>query len=573
MEYLFCDLPSIAENKENIADGCYENKWRKIDYKTKMGKGIMLVAAQDAYPEKIKLNINLKGWFRIYVCLVKMRSESYTYIKLSDDICYTGLRTAKSLVPAKWCTTEYVEEVYWKCSDLTNQQVYLARPKANFMCTSGLVWIRCEKMTEAEIKEYKDNMPKNRCVQMHFDEDSYAEDSFKCIDDYLIRLNMLEDSNTDFCSFEYSFDYDRAEVPHNMPILKHDKKWREGDIGFDAVKEEVYKKCLDFAHKQNIPLYAANRMSIANFSAPYSRESWNKKFVKENTQYYCKNRDGSIANVCSYAYDEVQQYAISNMLEMIQKGFDGISMIFHRGMYIGFDKPVIERFKCKYPDINPCTLPACDERLNGIWSDFMTEFMRRIRNSLDRYSDKRIPINVIADYGLESSKNFGVDVERWAKEKLIDSASQGDMETYEDLTDCMCDGNPDIIDMDKYSKRILDYPIIRRFFGTDPEYVCSRMNEYIKLEKEYGIKVYHVLPWVHSVDINDYEDIVTKMKENGAKRFLCWNTNHLAWDLPEWHIVSHIGNKRNKNIDIRKYYRVLSIDNSDISHFNPNWRG
>ena len=98
-------------------------------------------------------------------------------------------------------------------------------------------------------------------------------------------------------------------------------------------------------------------------------------------------------------------------------------------------------------------------------------------------------------------------------------------------------------------------------------------KKYNMIEEKYGVTVYHDLPWVNSLNVEEYENFVKLIKSNGAKKFLSWNTNHIATNLPEWHIVSSIGNHRDTDIVLRTHYRVLSLDNSCISHFNPNWRG
>jgi hypothetical protein len=148
-------------------------------------------------------------------------------------------------------------------------------------------------------------------------------------------------------------------------------------------------------------------------------------------------RNGATLKVCSYAYDEVQDYMVSQLVGFMDYGFDGVSLIFHRGAHIGFEEPVIRRFAELYPDVDPFVLPAADERLNGVWSDFMTTFMRKLRNALDAASDRHLKINVITDYTPATSKLFGLDVERWAKEHLIDQVLQTIMETFEDLDGCL----------------------------------------------------------------------------------------------------------------------------------------
>ena len=568
---LFCNLPEIAGNKEIISQKCEQGKWRSMEYRTKLGQGQLLAAAEDVYPEPVILNLNLKGWFKLYISLFDMDSTNYVFVKLSGDEEYTPVRQNRNGNPKNWIYSEYMEEIYWKCADMTNQQVILAKPEANFLSVSGLAWIRCEEMTEEEIENYKGSLNKeNKCVQMHMDVDSFIEDRTQDKKEHFAKLHMLKDTNVDFCSLEYASTYDHESDGDCWMPMRSSFKCVTGKYTYD----EMFKKYLDYAHRNGIRLYATERMSMAILNAHFENSLFsNNRFIIKNKQYYCKNRDGSAVNACSYAFEGVGDYVIDHMIRMVKMGFEGVSMIFHRGMHIGFEQPVIDRFAKLYPGVNPCLLPITDQRLHGVWCEFMTDFMRRVRRSLDIVSQEHIGINVITDYGLETSKNLGLDVECWAREGLIDSASQGDMETFEDLTDCMDDSNPEVIDLEKYKKRLEDSPVIKRNFCTNVKKVCQHMPEYLKLEELYGIKVYHVLPWVHTILPEKYGNVVEEMQSCGAKRFLAWNTNHMTWNLPEFHIVTRIGNKPDVTMTLRKFYRVLSLDNTDISQFYPNWRG
>ena len=570
MDKLFLNLKEIAQEKDLISKVYETDKWREIQYKTKLGEGIMLVGAEDANPQSITFNIDLKGWHRVFVGMLNLRTENYTYLKLSRDLCYSGIRHARQGSPASWGSEEYAEEVFFGSFDLTNQKLIMAKPDSMFTNTAGLLWIRCEEMTDDEVKAHLNlENNKNKCIQMHIDADLHAEDKTECEDDYLIRLYKMKNTNTDFCSLEYAFDHGGYEYKDELTLHHFDKRWTDGDYKFMSVKDSVYKKYVSFAHEIGIELFASERMGVASFSTPYTRLSWKDKFCEDNKQFYCKNRDGSTVSVCSYAYTPVQDYVLKNMKEVVSYGFDGVTMIFHRGMHLGFEQPFIDKFKAIYPDINPCELPISDERLHGVWCDVMTDFMRRARKELG----ENIKINVITDYGLETAKNLGLDIELWAKEGLVDIVTQADMETYEDLTDCMSDENPKLIDLEKYKNRILDYPPIRRKFGTNSAKITEHINEFISLEENYGVKVYHVLPWIGALSIDEYNSYVTKLQSMGAKRFLSWNAYGAEWNIPEWYYITHIGNESNDEIVKHRFVRMLQLDNRDISHFNNNWRG
>ena len=568
---LFCDLYSMAENKADISNEFKRDKWRSMEYRTKLGEGILLLTTYDGKTEPITLNINLNDWHKIFIGFFYMNADNYSFIKLSGDEEYTPIKYFTNGSPHNWMCTEYMQEIFWKCADLTEQKVILAKPEHFMPSVSGIAWIRCEEMTETEIERYKRAESKpNKCVQMHIDIDSFLEDRSKEKTEHFAKFGMLKNTNASFCSLEYSMLYEKyPDKKDYVPLTSSQQYFTTGKYTYD----EMFGKYLELSKDYNIPLFATERMSVAGFHMPITRPDMHSKFVLENEQFYCKNRDGSMLQVCSYAYNEVQDYVLARMVKMVKMGFKGVSMIFHRGILIGFEQPVIDRFKEKYPDIDPHTLPVSDSRLHLVWCEFMTEFMQKVRKMLDSISEERIGINVITNFGLQSSKNFGLDVETWAKEGLIDCVSQADMEIYEDLTDCMSEDNPELIDLEKYKKRIEDYQVLRRNYGTDVEKVCKYIPEYAKLEELYGVEVYHILPWVHTMTAENYIKAVERMQKCGAKRFLAWNTNHMTYNRPEFLIASSIGNDIGTDAELKKFYKVLSLDNVNISQAVPNWRG
>lgn len=447
-------------------------------------------------------------------------------------------------------------------------QFVLAKPQLYFKSIAGLAWIRCEKMTEEEVERYKASLEKpNKCVQMHYDCDALFEDESEDRTKFFVELNRLKNTNADFVSFEYSILYDSEMDDRYFPMFKTDQNIYSGKY---KNTDELLKKALEWSKQNGIKLYATERMSMSNFYAPYFAPNFKKRFFTDNTGYYCKTRDGKTVNACSYAYEEVWDYVIANMVKMAEMGFDGISMIFHRGIHIGYEQPVIDRFHELYPDVDPRRLPITDKRLNGVWCEFITNFMRRLRERMDSHFGRHIELNAITAYSIEMARRVGLDLETWAREGLVDSISQGDMEVFEELDGCL--GDDGLIDLEKYSKAIEDRPVVRRSSG-HIEKTCLYIKEFIELEEKYGVKVFNILPWVEMYDIETYKSWVAKMEELGAKRFLAYNTNHILCTLPEFHVVSHLGNDMGADVTLQKYYRTLSFDNSDISQYNPNWRG
>ena len=434
---------------------------------------------------------------------------------------------------------------------------------------TGLAWIRCVPAQAEDVEKPLSNL----CIQCHSDEDPLVQDSCNSEEDHLITLNRVKNTNAEFISMEFSFDMDQLIVPDGIRLSEFDQRWDRGTYKYLPRKEKIYKRYVEFAHQNGLEIYAANRMEMGNFIMPYSRMGWNINFVDDNPQFHMQTRDGRSVRICSYAYPQVQDFCINAFVNMLPYGYDGITLILHRGNFVGFEEPVLQRFRELYPEVDPCRLPISDPRLYGVFCEFMNQFMTKLRKAMDANSQRHIKINVITDYGLETAKYIGLDVEYWAKQGLIDSVAQCDMEVFEDLTDCMDNANPELIDMDKYKREVAKRQVLCRNFGTDVAKVCAHIPEYAALKEKYGVEVYHVLPWVHTIAPEEYAPIVEKMRAAGAQKFLSWNTNHLVWDLPEWYEVSHIGNDCDRSIGQRCFHRVLVLDGYDMSQFNPNWRG
>ena len=365
-------------------------------------------------------------------------------------------------------------------------------------------------------------------------------------------------------ALEFSFDYDSHDLGiHN--ILHNEHEWRRADNRFFAKKETAYSMRIDYLHSHGIKAYAANRMSVASFTAPYSH--WKNSFVDSHPDLYCRTRLGETVNVCSYAYPEVRQYVIDRFVDVMKHGFDGVTLIMHRGIHVAFEEPILNEFALRYPGVDPTRLPVTDERLNGVFSYFMTEFMKALRAALAPFCGGKAKINVITEYTPETSKHFGIDVAEWARLGLIDRVMQGIMEVREDL-DGLTDGDG-LIDKEKYSEYIKQSPVIKRYHRTDLDKAIEGSKKYLEILKGTGVAYSAALPWPHRVAYSEIENYKAKIREIGVTDFLAWNTNHTLLDVAEMHAV--LG--RSKEYYTVNRYRTLMLDGSNVSDFNPNWRG
>jgi len=571
-EIIFSNLNEFIEEKNNIDGKVTKDKWTYMPYEAGKIKGNFLLAGEMTSPSDVTVKLNLTGWHKIFVSTINMRSLNYFLMKLSGDEGFTGMRSPVRGKKFQWSPVEYAEEFFWKCADLSGEDIIISKPNDRQLNACTVLWIRCVPMTDEQVEKYKNRKSAGN-IHAHIDEDSNLEDRAGSTNARLTRVYPLKNTDISECSIEISFDYDTPKQDDVVTILQREHAWYKGDVEFQKVKETAYRERVDFLHKNNIRVYAANRMSMCEFTPPYSNPYWTEKsFPHNNPQYYCVMRDKSKTAVCSYAFDKVREYVINTLASYIKFGFDGFTLIYNRGMHIGFEEPVIDRFTKKYPGVDPFALPVKDSRLSGIWCEIMTEFMRELKEKLCKEAGREIEINVVVEYSPETCKNFGLDVEMWAKEGLINRVLQGNMEVYEHLDGCL--NNDGSINLQKYKEKLLKEPIIRRYYFTNMEKVLSGAKQYKEICDKYNVELYGALPWEHTVDSCEYPEIMNKLREIGVNKFHSWNTNHVMYDVPEFHAMSLSGaEKADEEVYRVNYYRVLSLAGSNISAFDPNWRG
>ena len=257
-EFIFSDFANLVNEKDRISDFPQESKWQVVQYTTEKCEGNLITTMQTGYPEDVTIDLCLEGLYQIYICVPRFFSATnYLNIKVSDDLCFTGL-SASFRTPCNWKTEEFMEEIYWKTADLTGKKIIISKPASVMDSVTAISWIRCVPVEE---------MPPaitNKCVQMHNDEDVAAQEVQKVDDDYLMKVYPLKDTAVEFLSFEISFDYDGVADPKKDALLKHDIGWFN-HFNYREKTDTIYKKVIDYAHKNDFKIYAANRMSVANF--------------------------------------------------------------------------------------------------------------------------------------------------------------------------------------------------------------------------------------------------------------------------------------------------------------------
>ncbi len=580
-ELIFNELDKYT--KANLSNKPEKNKWQRISYTADGQKGTMLAVGENSFPKPIEIDLKVKGFYKIYVCLGQISSNSLIEISLSKDKGKTVLMPSHLFSNkgyGRWGIYEYAEEGFFRIADLTNQKIIINKPtkfqgpvqQVSISC--ALLYIRLEPISQTEIKKIEKSHT-NKTVQYHFDCDYYGECDYKNADDYLGRLNMLKYGNVDSVIFEPTYDVSNLRYSKKAHYQSCRIGYAKSCYGFLKHIDKFYDKASEKVHGYGGEAYLGYRIELGDFSFPFYHLDDKHGLQNVYKDFHAELRSGKLANFLSFAYKEAREMAIKRIIDVLPSSFDGVSLFFHRGIFVLFEQPVRDKVMKDY-GVDARRLPFSDYRLHNVLCYFVNEFLKELRVALDKKSNgkKRYKINAIVYYDIDSSKNFGMDVETWAKEGLVDSVSQGLMTIYEDL-DGLLDKNG-FIDLKKYNKKVQTDVIVKRTFDDKEEHIIGGVKKLKKVCDKYGVKFYGALPWEHL----PYEfqiAMAKKLYEAGVDNFLSWNSNHIAKKMPVISAVRELGDKKAVLSDsvkvFRRVLRITEINGNDISECDVNWKG
>ena len=473
----FYNLDELVENKSLLSDLPRDDKWLVLPYETGSFSGRMLCCSESARPEPVELKVGLSGWYKIYVGVINASYFFRTGITLGD-------KGKTVLVPPSsgaWGATEYGHRMFYRAADMTGQTITISKSGPYFDNSSSISFLEFEEMTEEEIAEY--TKTEGGDVFYHFDEGLICEVDYEKDSDYLGCFNMLEGSHGGILAVEsVSASKVFGEVRDmGIPFTNFISKSFDNLTRYRAERRGHKERMIKRAHELGFEIYSASRIGMGDYQLPLAREMVETFAVYGNEALCVENRDGRVVPTLSYAYEKVRQMSVESVIYSTDDlDYDGISLTLHRGVFFGFEEPVRKAVMEKY-GVDARRLLASDHRLNEVWCDYFTEYLRTLRGALDeRYGKGTKKINVIVFSDPVSCRNFGYDVERWIDEGLIDNVSQGLMKWWEELDDCL-DGEG-LIDLEKYSE-VIKYraPVKREYKFNDPTELIEGAKEFMKI--------------------------------------------------------------------------------------------
>lgn len=593
-ELFFCNLDEVFEPKANMSPYGLRDKWRVVPVSTEEYGGNMLCASYHHHAD-LTFSPALQGWYKIYLHFPSGGID----IKLTSDPCFLPVRPS----PSKRKGGMYMTEVLWRCADMTGESITITKSKATCEYSPSLLAaIRFVPMTDEEVAawQYEETRTDTRRIYATDDmHNVYYYRNFTEMNDWLAVVENFAHSDVEWISIEQIRNFVCDRLPtENIEDFAFP---RMGDMlvqktyhNFDF--DEVLHTVVTHGKKRGFKMSVSIRMGAWGMCFPYDQYYFDCDFMKDHPEWRTVDRNGDEIYAMSYAYPEVRDHMVSELVNMASTGCDAVTLIAHRGIpYVLFEKPVADRFYALYGEY-PYELPLDEPRLHRLHGEIMTEFFRAARRALDEACpDRHVEIHLRGMFSAFDTDYIGLDVETLAREGLVDAIITYPQRQYEILKkDIWRQDDPSRIDLEKYTAhcRRDAGAVTAHIGGSDfiPPYTnyrgepCGpatqqqRVDQWGALERDYGVKIYYdIMP--RQMLNDEFKRRVLEMYDCGAERIALWDTYGRAPAAAMWSSVRRFGHKdelRDMDVEEGEYYRQLRIGKIaefDISRYNPSWGG
>ncbi len=594
----FTDLPAIVSEQGKLADVNRKGFWRTETYETAEITGTLLCAHTDNYPEPLTLLPRLHGWYRIYVgvaALINQAGSNVVNIKLDTDDSYTQLRPHVDVEGGG------VEEVFWKCADLTDRTLTLGKLPASAIEENTILgWLRFEEMTQAEIDAFHTEQAdaSHRHIyathDMHYLAYQYTAQSEEL---WKLVTQQFEQSDVEWLSMENIF----SNQP-KLPVPQEEYSFnRLGDANVHKIlgkpcSADFYPRLIAHAHRLGIKAAVSYRMGQWSIPFPFDN-LYTHQFWRDHPEYRCIDRDGVVLPMLSYAFDGVQDYVIGELLTRAKDGFDAVDLLFHRGIpYVLFEKPFCDQFAAVYGDaIDPRTLPQTDSRLQAVRCTVLTGFIAKLRRALNDAGLAKVRIHIRCMHAVRDNLMLGIDPLTLAKEKLVDAFIPHPVFARETMRgdNIWADDAHTQLDIAEYTKQAMrpESSLIWRHegfanrdsvasifesIGETPITETECLAEWVDLQNTCGVQVYfEIMP--RQLTAQTYRERILEIADAGGIGFSMWDTYGRVCVRNTWHLLRHgthfdwVRAQQPGPDGYCKRYRFQKIGDIFVGRYRPNW--
>lgn len=513
-----------------LSDRRQHDKWKVFEYETAEFSGKCISVGRESSAPDLTLKLDKQGWHAVYIGLSSITdlvrpAKNNVEVKFTSDPAYTRLSNRLNLGPQR---RDVLEEVFLGAADLTENDLQFSTV---YHMPTRIHYVKIIPLTDEEVARLiaDRTQKKTKTAVATFDGYTWIH-PFRPQNRADLAATFSAYRDSDFKT--WWFQVGGADLVHhpsqvgNLMGAQLDTFPREVDREYAESVRHLHQQGIDplkvaveEAHRQQAEILICLRAAGWKAAPPWE-EFFMSDFYEAHPEWRCIDYDGTPTMHLSYAAEEVQDHLIDVYREALQRGADGAGFLFHRGMpMILWEEPFCQRFIKEYGK-DPRQLAEDDPRVLQLRATIVTEFMRKIRKLLDEVASQRgtpghrLKLAVSTFSTPADNQKFGLDVERWIEEKLIDQIGIAWFAYY---TSGLKSKSGDTA----YYARITEGTDVKIF----PFYIGWKMESADSLLKS-----------------------VTRDYENGADGIAVWDPNQfVTWQKgrhPYWPLVSKLGHRQ-----------------------------
>ncbi len=578
----------ISDMRKAVDARCYSDariadRWTAIPYSTAEIDGVMLQASRFMQVPELVIDPGLCGYYEIRVGMYVAPQFVRNDLRAAQ-IMLTGDETFYSIQPSSFNSNHKIEELTYRVADLTGKKIILRHPQSipDMGADTSLAFLRLVPLSEAEAQARMSEFSDKKKKRIFATEDTHRFVFFnnvKSREEWLSIPDAYVNSDVESLSVEYMKWCDgEIEGDKSKFVFERmgDKYAYDGLRKYLLCEDDIYPMLIEHGHKNGLKMYLSLRIGPWGMEYPFNRYSFDNKFALAHPQYKCMDRDGTPINRMSYAYPEVRAYMLGHIRRMLSYGADGISLILTRGTpLVLFEQPIRELFEKRYPGIDCRTLKNEDPRLISVRAEIITAYMREVRALIDSFGEGK-DLNVHVHTSFKDNLYYGLDVEGWIKEGLVNKIIVNNDRHWEELDDSVyADPEKQTIDLEKYARWANEAPEIitaRNVYGhLIPK---EAIAEYLNAVKGTKIRVFCDLQ-KNTAELAKEEAV--RLLDAGIEDFCVWDTYEYQPQTRLWHFLSRLGRVEDiRDFDIGKYvrlHRVNIMDGMQVGRYCPWWGG
>lgn len=419
-----------------LSDRRQHDKWKVFEYETAEFSGKCISVGRESSAPDLTLKLNKQGWHAVYIGLSSITdlvrpAKNNVEVKFTSDPAYTRLSNRLDLGPQR---RDVLEEVFLGTADLTNNDLQFSTV---YHMPARIHYVKTIPLTDEEVARLNADrtQQKTKTAVATFDGYTWIH-PFRPQNRADLAATFSAYRDSDFKT--WWFQVGGADLVHhpsqvgNLMGAQLDTFPREVDREYvESVRHlhqqgiDPLKVAVEEAHRQQAEILICLRAAGWKAAPPWE-EFFMSEFYEAHPEWRCIDYDGTPTMHLSYAAEEVQDHLIKVYREALQRGADGAGFLFHRGMpMILWEEPFCKRFIKEYGK-DPRQLAEDDPRVLKLRATIVTEFMRKIRKLLDEVATqsgtpgRRLKLAVSTFSTPADNRKFGLEVERWIDEKLID---------------------------------------------------------------------------------------------------------------------------------------------------------